>query len=55
MLDKIDTLILENGKNKLFGENALLYVCLEDIRFLASIALKMWNNHSSMRKGFRLE
>ena len=30
MLDKIDTLILENGKTNFFGENVLLYVCLEN-------------------------
>jgi hypothetical protein len=30
MLDKIDALILENGKNNLFGGNVLLCVRLEN-------------------------
>jgi hypothetical protein len=42
-------------KTTFFGENALLYVSFEIIPILVSIAAKTWNNHYSMRKGFRLE
>jgi hypothetical protein len=42
-------------KTTFFGENALLYVCFEIIPILVSKAVKMWNKHNSMRKGFRLE
>ena len=45
MLDKIDALILENGKNNLFGENVLLCVRLENYLYSCKYSSEMWNNH----------